>query len=53
MNVRIYNINGSQVLLKNRMYTTDSIDISYLKRGVYILKATIKKKDFSRKFILY
>ena len=53
MNVRIYNINGSQVLLKNRMYAKDLIDISYLKRGVYILKATIKKKDFSRKFILY
>ena len=53
MNVRIYNINGSQVILKNRMYTTDLIDISYLKSGVYILKATIKKKDFSRKFILY
>ena len=53
MKVTIYNINGSQVVLKNQMDAKDEIDISYLESGVYILKANIEGKYFSRKFILY
>ena len=53
MKVTIYNINGSQVVLKNQMDAKDKIDISYLESGVYILKANIEGKYFSRKFILY
>jgi len=53
MKVTIYNINGSQVVLKNQMDSKDKIDISSLELGVYILKANIEGKYFLRKFILY
>ena len=53
MKVTIYNINGSQVVLKNQMYSNDEIDISSFESGVYILKANIEGKYFLRKFILY
>ena len=53
MKVTIYNINGSQVVLKNQMYSKDEIDISSFESGVYILKANIEGKYFLRKFILY
>jgi predicted outer membrane repeat protein len=53
MKVTIYNINGSQVVLKNQMDSKDKIDISSFESGVYILKANIEGKYFLRKFILY
>ena len=53
MKVTIYNINGSQVVPKNQMYSNDEIDISSFESGVYILKANIEGKYFLRKFILY
>ena len=53
MKVEIYNINGSQVVHKNQMNSKDKIDISSLESGVYILKANIEGKYFSKKFILY
>ena len=53
MKVTIYNINGSQIVLKNQMDSKDKIDISSFGSGVYILKASIEGKYFLRKFILY
>ena len=53
MKITIYNINGSQIVLKNQMDSKDKIDVSSFKSGVYILKANIEGKYFLRKFILY
>ena len=51
--IKIYNISGAQVLDKKQVKAKEFVNVSRLKRGIYILRAKNDGKQFSKKLILY
>jgi len=51
--IKIYSITGAQVLYKKQVIAKEFVNVSKLKRGIYILRTKINGKQLSKKFILY
>ena len=53
MLITLYAINGAEVYAKRKIKKTDLVPLQALNAGVYIIRAVINEKTYTKKFILY
>ncbi|MDG1270101.1 MAG: T9SS type A sorting domain-containing protein, partial [Ulvibacter sp.] len=53
MLISLYAINGAEVYAKRKIKKTDLVPLQALNAGVYIIRAVINEKTYTKKFILY